>query len=281
VVADIRCSGSTGTRREEARVQVVVIGGTGLIGGRLVEILRGRGHTVVVAAPRTGVDTISGAGLAQAMDGADVVVDVVNSPSFEPGPVLEFFRTSTRNILAAETSAGVHHHIALSIVGCDRAPTSGYLKAKVAQEALIQGSVVPFTILRSTQFFEFGAAIAKDAIQDGSARLTPATLQPIAAADVSAALALLVERPAQNMTLDLAGPERIPLARFAERVLRARGDQTPVVDDPQVPYFGAVIDDDTLTPAGEYLSGTTHLDDWLRAQPEKRPPASPEVPAPP
>jgi uncharacterized protein YbjT (DUF2867 family) len=225
-------------------MKIVVIGGTGLIGKKLIPLLRG--HEAVAASPSSGVNTLTGEGLSEALTGADVVVDVTNSPSFEDRAVLEFFETSTRNILAAEAAAGVKHHVALSVVGADQIPDSGYMRAKVAQEKLIKASRVPYTILRATQFFEFLGPIAGPGTD--TVRLSSGPMQPLAADDVAAALAdVAVAQPA-NGILEVAGPEALSLAEFVGKALAASGNKRTVVADPQATYFGAVLDDAGLKP---------------------------------
>ncbi|MBF9131374.1 SDR family oxidoreductase [Plantactinospora sp. S1510] len=250
-------------------MKIVVIGGTGLIGSVLVTKLREGGHEVTAASPSSGVDTITGAGLAEALEGANVVVDVANSPSFEDGPVLEFFQTSGRNLLAAEAAAGVGHHVALSIVGADLIPDSGYMRAKVAQEELIKSAKTPYTIVRAPQFFEFVGAIAEGGAAGDTVRLPPAPMQPIAAADVSAALAeIAVDQPA-NGTIELAGPEQIRQDDFVRQFLAAKQDTRQVVTDPDARYFGADVNDGSLVPAGPARVGATHFADWLTAKQTK------------
>jgi uncharacterized protein YbjT (DUF2867 family) len=227
-------------------MKIVVIGGSGLIGKKLISLLRGRGHQAVSASPSSGVNTITGEGLAEALAGAEVVVDVTNSPSWEDKAVLEFFETSTCNILAAEAAAGVKHHVALSVVGADRIPDSGYMRAKVTQEKLIQASRVPYTILRATQFFEFLGAIAGPGA--GTVRVSDAPIQPIAADDVAAALAdIAVGSPAGGI-LEVAGPESLPMAVFVGKALAVSGDRRSVVADPQARYYGAALDELGLGP---------------------------------
>ena len=244
-------------------MKIVVIGGTGLIGSNVVGRLRQGGHEVVAAAPNTGVNTITGEGLADALAGAQVVVDVANSPSFEDKAVLAFFETSGRNLLAAEAAAGVGHHVALSIVGTDRLPESGYLRAKVAQEKLIKASKIPYTILRSTQFFEFAAGIVQSATEGDTVRLSPALFQPIASDDVSAALAELAVKPPLNGTVEVAGPEPIPMDKFARQFLAARQDKRRVVADVHARYFGTELDDLSLTPGANPRIGQIRFADWL------------------
>jgi uncharacterized protein YbjT (DUF2867 family) len=244
-------------------MKIVVIGGTGLIGSKLVNKLRQGGHEVVAASPNSGVNTITGEGLAEALAGAQVVVDVANSPSFEDRAVLEFFETSGRNLLAAEATAGVRHHVALSIVGADRVTDSGYLRAKVAQERLIKASKIPYTIVRSTQFFEFMGGIAKDATSGQTVRLSPALLQPIASDDVVAALADVTVGPPANGTIEVAGPERLGLAELVRRFLGATKDARQVVADVHARYFGAELNDLSLTPGDSPRVGRTRFADWL------------------
>jgi len=243
-------------------MKIVVIGASGLIGSKLVSLLRTRGHQVVAASPSTGVNTLTGAGLAAALAGAQVVIDVANSPSFEEKAVMDFFRASGRNLLAAEAAATVEHHIALSVVGADRLPESGYLRAKVAQEELIKASTIPYTILRSTQFFEFIGRLADSATQR-EIRLSPALVQPIASDDVVAALADLAGGPPLNGTVEVAGPGAYPLDKLVRKFLASRGDKRPVVADIHARYFGAELDDRSLTPGKQPRFGPTAFDDWL------------------
>jgi uncharacterized protein YbjT (DUF2867 family) len=244
-------------------MKIVVIGGSGLIGSNLVSRLRQKGHEVVAASPNSGVNTITREGLAEALSGAQVVVDVANSPSFEDKAVLEFFETSGRNLLAAEAAAGVGHHVALSVVGADRLPESGYLRAKVAQEKLIEASKIPFTILRSTQFFEFVGGIIQSAAKDNEIRLSPALLQPIASDDVAAALAeLTVGRPV-NGIVEVGGPEKIPLDAIVRRYLAAKGDKRQVIADVHARYFGTELNDKSLTPTDRARLGAVGFEDWL------------------
>lgn len=247
-------------------MKVVVIGGTGLIGAKLVNGLRARGHQAIAAAPSTGVNSITREGLAQAMDGADVVVDVANAPSWEDQAVFEFFETATRNLLAAEQAAGVRNHVALSIVGCDRLPDNGYFRAKVAQEALITRAGAPYTVLRATQFFEFVSAIAHLSQVGDELRLSPALVQPIASDDVVAALIDVALAPAANDILEIAGPEALPLDELVRRFCRLSGDPRKVVADVHARYFGAMLDDRSLTPDCGARLGTTRFEDWLARQ---------------
>jgi uncharacterized protein YbjT (DUF2867 family) len=244
-------------------MKIVIIGGSGLIGTKVASILRQRGHEVVAASPASGVNTITGEGLAGALTGAHVVVDVANSPSFEDRAVLEFFQTSGRNLLAAEAAAGVKHHVALSVVGTDRLPDSGYLRAKMAQESLIKASKTPFTIVRSTQFFEFVNAIAQSAAAGTTVRLSPALLQPIGSDDVAAAVADVALGAPLNDIIEIAGPERIPLDELARRYLKARKDAREVVADVHARYFGTELNDRSLTPGDHPRLGKIRFEDWL------------------
>ena len=244
-------------------MKIVVIGGTGLIGTKLVAILRERGHDALAASPNTGVNTITREGLAQALDGADVVVDVANAPVWEDKAVLEFFTTSNRNLLAAETAAGVRHHVALSIVGSERLADNGYFRAKVAQEALIKVSPVPYTIVRATQFFEFVDGITRSAAVGDEIRLSPALIQPIAAQDVALALAEVAVAAPINGTIEIAGPEAMPLDELGRRYLRATQGSGTVVPDVHARYFGSVLSDSSLTPGARARIGSIRFQDWL------------------
>ena len=244
-------------------MKIVVIGGTGLIGLKLVKNLRERGHDAFAAAPSTGVNSITREGLAQAMDGAEVVVDVANAPSWEDQAVLEFFETSSRNLLAAEAAAGVRHHVALSIVGSERLPDNGYFRAKVAQENLIKASGMPYTILRATQFFEFVGGIAHSATVGEEIHLSPALIQPIASDDVAAALTDVALATPVNGTLEVAGPEAMPLDELVRRFLRGTQDTRKVVPDVHARYFGDVLDDQSLTPGKNPRLGAIRFEDWL------------------
>jgi uncharacterized protein YbjT (DUF2867 family) len=244
-------------------MKIVVIGGTGLIGSRLVNTLRTKRHEVLAASPDSGVNTITGEGLADALVGASVVVDVSNSPSFEDAAVLNFFETSTANLVSAESRAGVRHHVALSIVGTDRVPDSGYLRAKLAQEALIRNSGIPYSILRSTQFFEFISRIAQSS-PDGSLRVSGALFQPILSADVVAALADVTLGAPINGIMEIGGPERFPMNELVRRVLRASGDPREVVTDEHARYFGAELDDKSLVAGPSARVGTKRFDEWLK-----------------
>src|SRR5262249_3573894 len=224
------------TREED--MKVVVIGGSGLIGAKLVNNLRQRGHTVVAASPASGINTLTGEGLGEALAGADVVVDVANSPSFEDKAVLEFFETSGRNLLAAEAVAGVKHHVALSVVGTDRLADSGYLRAKMAQENLVKASKIPYTIVRSTQFFDFLSGIAQSNTDGKTVRLSPALFQPIASDDVAAAMTDVTLGTPVNGIIEIAGPERVGMAELVQRFLNAKQDERTVVADSHARYFG-------------------------------------------
>lgn len=248
-------------------MKIVVIGGTGLIGSKLVQNLRERGHDVLAAAPNTGVNTITRERASRgALNGADVVVDVANAPVWEDKAVLDFFETSGRNLLAAEAAAGVRHHVALSIVGSERLPGNGYFRAKVAQENLIKASGIPYTILRATQFFEFVGGIAQAAAVGDEIRLSPALIQPIASDDVAAALAEVAVAPPVNGTLEVAGPEAIPLDELVRRFLRSTEDPRKVLPDVHARYFGAVLDDQSLTPGKNPRLGAIRFEDWLGRQ---------------
>jgi uncharacterized protein YbjT (DUF2867 family) len=244
-------------------MKIVVIGGTGMIGSKVVANLTERGHEAVAAAPNTGVNTLTGDGLADAVRGADVVLDVSNAPSWEDQAVLDFFVTSTTNQLAAEEAAGVGHHVALSIVGAEREPDSGYLRAKVAQEKVIEESGRPYTILRSTQFFEFVRQVAEAAADGDTIRLTNAHLQPIAADDVAAFVTETALAPAANGVLEIGGPEAIPLDELARRALAHDGDPRTVVADPDARYYGAKVKEGSLTPGPDARLGSIHFDYWL------------------
>jgi uncharacterized protein YbjT (DUF2867 family) len=246
-------------------MRVVVIGGTGLIGSKLVTWLREHGATAIAASPATGVDTLSREGLVEAVDGASVVVDVSNSPSYEDARLLEFFETSTRNLLAAEYDAGVGHHVALSVVGADRLPDSGYLRAKVAQERLVERSLVPHSIVRATQFFEFLEGIAEAGTDGDTVRLAPALIQPVAADDVAAAVSRVAIGPPVHGIVEVGGPDRFRLDEIVRRVLREREDPREVVADPHARYFGAELGRRSLLPDDGARLAPTTLDAWLRA----------------
>jgi len=245
-------------------MKFVVIGGTGLIGSKTVAILRRGGHEVVAASPNSGVNTITGEGLAEAVAGAQVVIDLANSPSFEDKAVLEFFETSGRNLLAAEAAAGVRHHVALSIVGTDRTPDNGYFRAKVAQEKLVEDSGIPYTIIRATQFLEFLGAIAASCADGATVRVSPGLFQPIAADDVAAIVADVALAPPRGGIVEIAGPERAPFNVIVARYLKAVGDPHEVVSDPEARYFGGRVEERSLVPLGEARLGRIGLDEWLR-----------------
>lgn len=245
-------------------MKIVVIGGTGLIGSKLVTLLRGKGHEVLVASPNSGVNTLTGEGLPEALAGAQVVVDVSNSPSFEDTAVMNFFRTSTTNLLAAEARAGVGHHVALSIVGTDRVPESGYLRAKVAQETLIKGSPIPYSILRSTQFFEFIGRIAPTGPAGQNVTVSSAVFQPALSDDVVAALADVTVGPPLNGITEVGGPERFRMSDLVQRVLVANGDKRQVIGDAHAPYFGAEINDQSLVTGSSARIGAKRFEEWLQ-----------------
>lgn len=245
-------------------MKIVVIGGSGLIGSQVVEKLRGAGHEVLAASLKSGVNVLTGAGLAQAMAGAQVVVDVTNSPSFEPKAVMDFFVTSGRNLAAAEKAAGVKHHVALSIVGTDRPPGNAYFHAKAAQEKIIRESGVPYSIVRATQFMEFLGGIADSQTQDGTARLSPALFQPVASADVAQAVADAAQAAPRNGYTELGGPEKAPMDEIVGRYLKAKKDPRKVVADVRAGYFGGAIDDRSLVTGEGARIGSIRLDDWLR-----------------
>jgi uncharacterized protein YbjT (DUF2867 family) len=245
-------------------MKIVVIGGTGLIGSKTIPILRQRGHDAVAASPNTGVNTITGEGLAKALAGAQVVVDLANAPSWEDKAVLEFFETSGRNLLTADAAAGVRHHVALSIVGTDRTPDNGYFRAKVAQERLIEASRIPYTIIRSTQFMEFLGGIAAEAAKGNTVRISPGLFQPIAADDVAAIVSDVALAAPRNGIVEIAGPERAPFYEIVARYLKAVGDPREVVRDPEARYFGGRVEELSLVPLGEARLGRIGLDEWLR-----------------
>jgi uncharacterized protein YbjT (DUF2867 family) len=244
-------------------MKIVVIGGSGFIGAKLVKNLFKRGHKVVAASPASGVNTITGEGLTEALAGADVVVDVANSPSFEDKAALEFFEASGRNLLAAEAVAGVRHHVALSIVGADRLPDSGYLRAKMAQERLIVASRIPYTIVRSTQFLEFLGGIAQSNTNGKTVHLSPALFQPIASDDLVAVLAELTLGAPVNGIVEVAGPERVGMAELVQRFLNAKHDERTVVADADARYFGAELSDQSLVPGERARIAATRFEDWL------------------
>ncbi len=245
-------------------MKIVVIGGTGLIGSRTVAILRQGGHEVVAASPKSGVNSITGEGLKEAIAGAQVVIDLANSPSFEDKAVMEFFETSGHNLLAAEATAGVRHHVALSIVGTDRTPENGYFRAKVAQEKLIEASGIPHTIIRATQFMEFLGGIADSSADGNIVRLPPVLFQPIAADDVAAIVAEVALAAPRNGIVEIAGPERAPFNEIVARYLKAVSDPREVVRDHEARYWGGRVEERSLVPLGEARLGRIGLDEWLR-----------------
>jgi uncharacterized protein YbjT (DUF2867 family) len=245
-------------------MKIVILGGTGLIGGKLVNLLRSGGHEVIPASPSLGINSITGEGLIEALTGAQVVVDVTNAPSWEDKAVLEFFETSTRNVLAAEAKTGVGHHVALSIVGCDRLPASGYLRAKVAQEKLIKASPIPYTIVHATQFFEFVGGIADSSTNGQTVRLPSALFQPIFSDDVAATLATIAVAKPLNGTVELAGPDALPFDEIIRQYLTAKSDPRTVVTDEHAHYFGTPLEKRSLVPEGENpLLGSARFTDWL------------------
>ncbi|WP_439672742.1 NmrA family transcriptional regulator [Cupriavidus necator] len=245
-------------------MKIVVIGGTGLIGSKVVARLAGQGHEVVAASPQTGVNALTGEGLSQALAGAQVVVDVANSPSFADDAVLHFFETSGRNLAAAEKAAGVAHHVALSVVGTDKLSQSGYFRGKIAQEALIRNAGIPYTIVRSTQFLEFLGGIVQSGADGDSVRLSSASIQPIASDDVAEAVADHALADPVNGIVDIAGPERFHLSDLVQRYLDATKDPRKVVVDGKARYFGAELQDNTLVPEGPARLGKTAFEAWLR-----------------
>jgi uncharacterized protein YbjT (DUF2867 family) len=245
-------------------MKIVVMGGTGLIGSKLVAKLGQHGHEAVPASPHTGVNTVTAEGLSEVLAGARVVVDVTNAPASEDAAVMRFFQTSSRNLLAAEAAAGVGHHVALSVVGTDRITESGYFRAKLAQEELIQRSSIPYTIVHATQFFEFIHGIADAATDGNTVRLAPALIQPIAADDVASALARIAVAPPLNGVVEIAGPDEFHLDELLRGLLKARDDPRRVITDPHARYFGIATGERTLLPGDDAQIANTHLDDWLR-----------------
>ena len=245
-------------------MKIVVIGGTGLIGSKLVNKLRKSGHDTVAASPDTGVNSVTGEGLQGALRGAQVLVDVSNAPDWDDDAVMHFFQTSTRNLLAAEAAAGVGHHVALSVVGTQRLTESGYFRAKLAQEELIKDSSIPYSIVHATQFFEFMNGIANQATDGNTVRLPPALIQPIAADDVASAVARVAVGPPLNDTVEVAGPEQFRLDELIRRALKARSDAREVITDPDAPYYGIAVGERTLLPGDDAQIGDARLDDWLR-----------------
>ena len=244
-------------------MKIVVIGGTGLIGSKVVEKLRAHGHQAVAAAPNTGVNTLTGQGLAEALKGAVVVVDVSNAPSWEDKAVMNFFETSTRNLLAGEAAAGVKHHVALSVVGSERMVESGYFRAKIAQENLIKSSSIPYSIVRATQFFEFIKGIADFSTVGSTVHLPPVLIQPMAADDVASGVCRVALGAPVNGTVEIAGPEKFRMDELVRRGLAARKDPREVVADPQARYYGIKVSETTLIPGADARLGETRLEDWL------------------
>ena len=245
-------------------MKVVVIGGTGLIGSKLVAKLDDQGHEAVRASPDTGVNTLTGVGLSEVLDGAQVVVDVSNAPDWDDDAVMHFFQTSSRNLLAAEAAAGVGHHVALSVVGTDRLTESGYFRAKMGQEQLIEGSSIPYSIVHATQFFEFLESIIADATDGNEVRLPPALIQPMASDDVAVAVARVAVGPPVNGIVEVAGPEQFRLDELVRGLLKARNDPREVIADPHARYFGITPSERTLLPGDDARIGETRLEDWLK-----------------
>jgi len=251
-------------------MKIVVIGGSGLIGSRVVTLLGEAGHTVLAASPRNGVNSVTGEGLSNALTDADVVVDVTNAPSWEPQAVLEFFRSSARNLGKAEIAAGVRHHVALSIVGTDRMADNAYFTAKVAQEEAIEAAGVPYTIVRATQFMEFIGGIADFSTVAGTVRVGDGLFQPIAADDIAAILAQVAVAAPLNGTIDIAGPDRAPFAQIIARYLKSIGDTRQVVTDPDARYYGGLVEELSLVPLGDARIGRIGLDQWFGMQAKDR-----------
>lgn len=251
-------------------MKIVVIGGTGLIGSKTVERLRKQGHEVLAASPNSGVNTVTGEGVTEALTGAEVVIDLANSPSFEEEAAMEFFEKAGRNLFPAEKAAGVRHHVALSVVGTDRLQGMGYFRAKLLQEKLITESGIPYTIVHATQFFEFMGAIAQSGTVGSTVRLSPAALQPIAADNVADVMADVALSAPINGIIEIAGPDRAPLSDFVTRFLKATGDPREIVVDKQAAYFEVQIDDRTLVPGEDARIGAIRFDDWLSRTAQKK-----------
>lgn len=262
--------------KEKSNIKIVVIGGTGLIGSKVVTKLGEQGYEAVAAAPNTGVNTLTGEGLAEVLEGAAVVVDVSNSPSFEDGPVMEFFTTSTGNLIAYEGAAGVGHHVALSIVGTDSLPDSGYLRAKVAQEKLIKESSIPYSIVRATQFFEFVNRIADEATEGNTVRLPPVRFQPMAADDVASAVARVAMGSPLNGIVEVAGPEQFRFDELIRMSLSAHKDPREVIADPHARYFGTELSERSLVPGDDAQLGETRFKDWLSRSASQIPATNPQ-----
>jgi uncharacterized protein YbjT (DUF2867 family) len=256
-------AGSRANTGREFPMKIVVVGGTGLIGSKLIEKLRGDGQRAEPASPASGVNALTGEGLAAALEGVAVVVDVTNSPSFEDAAVLRFFQTSTRNLLKAEATAGVSHHVALSVVGTERLSESGYFRGKIAQEELIEGASIPYSIVHATQFFEFIKNIADDATDGDTVRLAPVFVQPIAADDVASAVRRIAVGSPVNGIVEVAGPQRLRLDELVRRYLSARHDPRDVITDPEAPYFGAKLSERTLVPSDDAIFAETRFEDWV------------------
>jgi uncharacterized protein YbjT (DUF2867 family) len=257
-------------------MKIVVIGGSGLIGSKLVTMLREHGHRAVPASPKSGVNTLTGEGLAEVLEGASVVVDVSNSPSFEDVAVMEFFKTSTGNLLTYEAAAGVGHHVALSVVGSDRLPDSGYLRAKMAQEKLIKESSIPYSIVRATQFFEFVKSIADSATDGNTVRLPPVRFQPLAADDVAIVVGRVAMESPLNGIVEVGGPEQFRFDELIRLGLSARNDPREVIADPHARYFGTELSERSLVPGDDALLGETRFEDWLSRSASQIPPANPQ-----
>jgi uncharacterized protein YbjT (DUF2867 family) len=247
-------------------MKIVVIGGTGLIGSKVVAGLTAQGHEAIAASPNTGVDTLTGEGLGEALEGASVVIDVSNAPSWEDEAVMRFFTTATTNLLAAEAAAGVGHHVALSVVGTERLVESGYFRAKLAQEELIEGGTIPYSLVRATQFFEFVGGIADAGTRDGVVHLPPALIQPMASDDVAAAVARTALGSPVNGMVEVAGPEQFRLDELVRRALRARSDPREVVADPHASYYGITPGERTLLPGESAALSGARFGDWLEQQ---------------
>lgn len=265
--------------KDKSNMKIVVIGGTGLIGSKVVAKLGERGYEAVAASPASGVNTLTGEGLAEVLKGASIVVDVSNSPSFEDAAVLEFFKTSTGNLLAYEAAAGVGHHVALSIVGTDRLPDSGYMRAKVAQETLIKESLIPYSIVRATQFFEFGKRIADSFTKGSTVRVPPVRFQPMAADDVASVVAKVAMGSPLNGTVEIAGPDQFRFDEFISRDLSVLKDGREVIADLNARYFGAELSESSLVPGDGALVGETRFEDWLTRSASQQPATSPQPPA--
>jgi len=258
---------------EKSNMKIVVIGGTGLIGSKVVSKLSERGYDAIAASPNSGVNTLTGEGLAEVLAGASVVVDVSNSPSFEDGPVMDFFKTSTGNLLTNEAAAGVGHHVVLSIVGCESLPDSGYMRAKVAQEKLIRESSIPYSIIRATQFFEFVNRIADSATESNTVRLPPVRFQPMAAEDVASTVARVAMESPLNGIVEVAGPEQFRFDELIRLGLSGRNDPREVIADPHARYFGTELSEYSLVPINDALLGEIRFEDWL-SQPARQTPTA-------